>query len=285
MLKRYFKIYFLGGLFVVVVLVWLAVFSLRGSGLLEVNFFDVGQGDAIFIETPEKIQVLIDGGPDAKILEKLGKEMPFWDRTIDLVVLTHPDPDHLNGIIEVLKRYKAKTILYTGVVPEYLSEIGVDVIEKSRAEKIIAIAGQKINLGQDTYIEILYPFENIAGQRFSDFNQASIVCKLVYGKTSFLLTGDAPKSVEYQLLAKGMNLKSNILKIGHHGSKTSTSDYFLEAVSPEVAVISVGKGNKFGHPHQEVLDALEKQKVKILRTDFAGNIKIISDGMGCKIGQ
>ncbi len=292
---------------VVAILVWLAVFSLQGSGLLEVNFFDIGQGDSIFIETPEKIQILIDGGPDAKILEKLGKEMPFWDRTIDMAILTHPDPDHLNGIIEVLKRYKIKEIIYTGVVPEDLKQKGVDIIEKSKAEKVIARAGQRIDLGQtpldskhltgQVYIDILYPFEDITGQKFSDFNQTSIVCRLVYGKISFLLTGDAPKSVEYQLLAredscrdlciredscpnscKFATLNSDVLKVGHHGSKTSTSDYFLKAVSPEIAVISVGKDNKFGHPNEEVLDILSQQNIRTVRTDLIGDIKIISNG-------
>jgi len=290
---KYLKFYILGSLLVIAVLVWITVFTGQGSGLLEVNFFDIGQGDAIFIETPEKIQVLVDGGPDAKILEKLGKEMPFYDRTLDLVILTHPDPDHLNGIIEVFKRYKIKKIVYTGVVPEDLKQKGVDIIEKSKAEKIIVKAGQRIDLGQtpldskhlteQVYIDILYPFEDITGQKFSDFNQTSIVCRLVYGKISFLLTGDAPKSAEYQLLAKQVNLDSDILKVAHHGSKTSTTNYFLEAVSPAIAVIQVGRDNKFGHPHREVLDDLNQQNIKILRTDLLGDIKILSNGMRYKI--
>ena len=290
---KYLKFYILGSLLVIAVLVWITVFTGQGSGLLEVNFFDIGQGDAIFIETPEKIQILVDGGPDAKILEKLGKEMPFYDRTLDLVILTHPDPDHLNGIIEVLKRYKVKEIIYTGVVPEDLRQKGVDIIEKSKAEKIIVKAGQRVDLGQtpldskhlteQVYIDILYPFEDITGQKFSDFNQTSIVCRLVYGKISFLLTGDAPKSAEYQLLAKQVNLDSDILKVAHHGSKTSTTNYFLEAVSPAIAVIQVGRDNKFGHPHREVLDDLNQQNIKILRTDLLGDIKILSNGMRYKI--
>ena len=290
---KYLKFYILGSLLVIAVLVWITVFTGQGSGLLEVNFFDIGQGDAIFIETPEKIQILVDGGPDAKILEKLGKEMPFYDRTLDLVILTHPDPDHLNGIIEVFKRYKIKKIVYTGVVPEDLRQKGVDIIEKSKAEKIIVKAGQRVDLGQtpldskhlteQVYIDILYPFEDITGQKFSDFNQTSIVCRLVYGKISFLLTGDAPKSAEYQLLAKQVNLDSDILKVAHHGSKTSTTNYFLEAVSPAIAVIQVGRDNKFGHPHREVLDDLNQQNIKILRTDLLGDIKILSNGMRYKI--
>jgi len=219
--------------------------------------------------------------------------MPFYDRTLDLVILTHPDPDHLNGIIEVLKRYKVKEIIYTGVVPEDLRQKGVDIIEKSKAEKIIVKAGQRVDLGQtpldskhlteQVYIDILYPFEDITGQKFSDFNQTSIVCRLVYGKISFLLTGDAPKSAEYQLLAKQVNLDSDILKVAHHGSKTSTTNYFLEAVSPAIAVIQVGRDNKFGHPHREVLDDLNQQNIKILRTDLLGDIKILSNGMRYKI--
>ena len=288
MKKKYIKFYILAGLTIIAILIWIACFSQRGSGLLEVNFFDIGQGDSIFIETPNKVQILIDGGPDATILEKLGKTMPFWDRTIDLVILTHPDPDHLNGIIEVFKRYKVKKIIYTGVVPEDLKEKGIDVVKKSRAEKIIARASQRIklsrsNLDNYAYIEILYPFEDITGQEFSDFNQTSIVCRLVYNKISFLLTGDVTKSVEYQLLARGVNLSSDVLKVGHHGSRTSTSDYFVKSVSPEIAVISVGRDNKFGHPHQEVLDVLTQQNVKIFRTDLNRDIKILSDGIQYKI--
>jgi len=274
--RKNIKFYILGFLFIVASLVLTAVFSTERGGVLTVNFFDVGQGDAIFIEFWDS-QILIDGGPDKKILEKLSKEMPFWDRTIDAVILTHPDPDHLNGILEVLKRYKVNKFFYSGEVLDYLKNNGINIVEDNKAEKIKAQAGQQIIFGKEGKIDILYPFFDFL-QKGSDFNKSSVVCRLVFGKTSFLLTGDAPKSIEHELLAKQSMIKSDVLKIAHHGSNTSMDEYFFKEVFPKTAVISVGKDNKFGHPHGEVLNLLSKNAVKILRTDEAGDIKIISDG-------
>jgi len=275
--RKNIKFYVLGFLFIVASLVSVAVFSGEEDNGLEIIFFDVGQGDAIFIKN-QNSQILIDGGPDKKILEKLSREMPFWDRTIDAVILTHPDPDHLSGILEVLKRYRVNKLFYSGSALEYLKRNGIDTFEKSDSEKIKAYAGQKIIFGKEAKIEILYPFFDFI-QEGEDFNKSSIVCRLVFGKNSFLLTGDAPKLIEYNLLAKQSLIKSDVLKIAHHGSDTSTSDYFLQEVSPKIAVISVGKNNKFGHPRKEILDLLSKNSVNILRTDEEGDIKLISDGV------
>jgi competence protein ComEC len=267
----------LGFLFFLNILAWLAVYDLKGPQLLEVNFFDVGQGDAIFIEGPQRHQILIDGGSSSIILEKLAKEMPFWDRTIDLVVLTHPEKDHLAGLIEVLKRYKVENILWTGIIrdtPEFKE--WEKLIENEGAEIFIAKSGQKIAC--EFSLDVLYPFENLEGQELKDSNNTSIVAKLIFGENSFLFTGDAYKSVERELLAKEIDIDSDILKVAHHGSKTSSSEEFIAEVSPETAVISVGKNNTYGHPHQEVLDTLKKYGIKILRTDLEGDIKIFSDG-------
>lgn len=273
-------------LFLANILAWLAVFELKKPNLLEVNFFNIGQGDAFLIEIPQRHQILIDGGPSFAILEKLAKEMPFWDRTIDLIILTHPEKDHLSGLIEVLKRYEVENIVWTGVVrdiPEY--KIWESLIQQEGAEIFIAKAGQKIKWSRTVldHLEILYPLGEIAGEEFKNSNNSSIVARLVFGGNSFLFTGDAYKDVEEELVEKMLPIDSDVLKIGHHGSKTSTSDEFVKMVSPQIAVISAGKGNSYGHPHQEVLEILEKYGIKILRTDLQGDIKIFSNGVEFKV--
>jgi competence protein ComEC len=274
-----FVLFILGFLFLANFFAWIVVFDLRSHKFLEVNFFDVGQGDAIFIETPQRHQILIDGGPSSKIIEKLAKEIPFWDRTIDLIILTHPEKDHITGLLEVLKRYKVENVLWTGIVrniPEYKE--WRNLIEKEKANIKIAKAGQKISCKNCQWkIEIFYPFENLEGMEFDDSNDTSIVSKLIFGNSSFLFTGDIYKDVEESLALTPFDLSSKILKIAHHGSKTSSSEKFLEKVSPEIAVISVGE-NKYGHPHRETLETLKRYGIRVLRTDLNGDIKITSDG-------
>lgn len=284
--------FILGLLIFLNILAWLAVYDLNKPQLLEVNFFDVGQGDAIFIETPSRHQILIDGGPSSVILEKLAESLPFWDRTIDLIILTHPEHDHLAGLIEVLKRYKVENILWTGVIrdtAEYKEwqRLIRDKQEKEGAQIKIAQSGQLINFGNQSnrYMEVLYPFENLEGQEFKNSNNTSIVAKLIFGENSFLFTGDAYKSVEKKLVDKKTDLASDVLKVGHHGSKTSNSEAFIKHISPEIAVISAGKDNPYHHPHQETLDTLEKYGIKILRTDKNGDIKIISNGESYEISN
>ena len=270
------------------ILAWIAVYDLSQPAFLEVIFFDVGQGDAIFIETPKKHQILIDGGPGVVILEKLAKSMPFYDRTIDLIILTHPEFDHLSGFNEVLKKYKVSNILWTGIVRDTAEyKEWKKLIEEEKTEIFIAKAGQKILWESETnnYMEVLYPFENLEGKVFEDSNNTSIISKLVFGKNSFLFTGDAYKNVEGELINKKAEIDSDVLKVSHHGSKTSSSEEFIKSVSPQIAVISAGIGNKYGHPHQEVLELLEKYDIKILRTDKDGDIKIISDGKNYAISS
>jgi len=264
---------------------WIVVFDLSKVQPLEVVFFDVGQGDSIFIENPKKQQILIDGGPGSAILEKLGKEMPFYDNVLDLIILTHPEKDHLAGLLEVLKRYKVENILWTGIIrdtPEFKQ--WEKEISEEKANIKIAHSIQKI-IASKTVLEILYPLENLAGQEFEDSNDTSIVSRLVFGENSFLFTGDIRKSEEKALLEQRADLDSDILKVAHHGSKTSTSKEFVEKVFPEIAVISLGKENSYGHPHQEVLDILEDYGIKVLRTDQKGDIKIISDGKNIKVEE
>lgn len=263
------------------ILAWIAVFSFSGPSRLELIFFSVGQGDAILIETPGKNQILIDGGPGNLILEKLGKRMPFFDRTIELIVLSHPESDHLQGLLEVLKNYKVENIIWSGVkrtTPDFEEWQGL--IEKERAKIFYAKAGLKVS-EKNLVLIFLYPFELLAGKFVQNSNETSLVAKLELGKATFLFTGDIPKSIEEELLSKYKEadvLFSQVLKVAHHGSKSSTSERFLEKVLPKIAVISAGENNQFGHPHSETLEKLEKYKIQILRTDLQGDIKIVTNG-------
>lgn len=241
---------------------------------LKVYFFNIGQGDSIFIETQNNKQILIDGGPDKKVIQKLSKVMPFWDRTIDLIILTHPQNDHMIGLLEVLKRYKVAGIVETGVFCEKIDcLIWEELKEKEKAKIIKANIGQKIILDKNTEILILYPFENLSKKVITKLNNTSVVAKLIYGSHSILLTGDIEKQVEEKLILSGVNLKSEYLKIAHHGSKTSTTEEFLNMVSPKEAVISLGL-NRYGHPNKEVIDLLEEKSIKYYRTDKNGDILI-----------
>lgn len=280
--KKFLKILLIF-LFFANFLAWLKVYDLSEPQALEVIFFDIGQGDSIFIETSEKHQILIDGGPDSRVLEKLGKVMPFWDRTLDLVISTHPERDHLQGLIEVLKNYKVENILWTGVVTEgALYRQWLKALALEDADIYIAKAGQRIE-GGGIVLEILYPFEELVNRKCKNLNDTSIVIHLIFKKTSFLFAGDISKNIERKIILKEEeNLDSDLLKVAHHGSKTSSSEEFLKAVSPLFAVISVG-ANHYGHPSLEVLQRLENFKIKILRTDREGDIKIVSDGVNLKL--
>ena len=263
--------------------VWQALFNLERDQALEVTFFDVGQGDSIFIETPDGHQILIDGGPDSKILEKLAKEMLLGDKTIDLVILTHPEKDHMGGLLKVLERYRVEQILWTGIVRDTADyDKWQELIQKEKARITIAESSQRIKAG-GVFLNILYPFESLEGEEFKNSNDTSIIAQLIFNNSSFLFTGDTTKSIEKKILSRCQEdlnclLDSDVLKVGHHGSKTSTSEEFLDEVSPEIAVISCGKNNPYNHPHQDVLKNLEKFDIKILRTDQVGDIKIVSNG-------
>ena len=267
------RIYVIVGLVILIWAGWIAVEEIN-SNKLEIVFFDIGQGDSIYIETPNDFQVLIDGGPSSAVLEKLGQEMPPYDRSIDLVVLTHPDSDHLFGLLEVLKRYKVENILWTGVIKDTAEyKEWVRLIEEEQANIIIAEAGQKILLEKDNiYLEVLYPLESVDGQETKSMNNTSVVARLVFEGGKVLLTGDISKKAEKELVENYNDLESDILKIAHHGSKSSSCFEFIEAVNPEIAVISVGE-NSWGHPSEEVLQTLQQFGIQTLITKKTGDIK------------
>ncbi len=257
--------------------IWSAVFAETRGGVLTVAFLDVGQGDAIFIESPNGNQMLIDGGPGVAVLKPLGEMMPFYDRSIDVVIATHPDADHIGGLPEVLRRYDVETFLDPGISSDTgIYKALVQSIGLAGVEYVVARRGMTIDLGDDTKLEILFPDRDMEG---ADTNDASIVAKLTYGSTSFLLTGDSPQKIEKYLVSiDGKNLDVDVLKAGHHGSRTSTSAAFLGAASPDYAIISTGKNNRYGHPHKEVMELLQQFDVKVLRTDEDGTIVLKSDG-------
>jgi len=253
----------------------------KAAGELEVDFLDIGQGDSILIKTPMGQNVLIDGGPDNTVIERLGEVLPWWDRTIDLMILTHPHDDHVFGLIDVIKRYNVEKIIYTGVVhsaPAYIAWL--ELIRDYKIPLVIIDRPQIIELGDSCKLDIIYPLESLLGKETANLNNSSLVIKLIYKNTSFLLTGDAEVEIE-NLLAERQDfasLRADVLKAGHHGSDTSSSQEFLSAVSPEIVVIQVGKENSFGHPSRRVIKRLERIGAKIYRNDLDGTIKIISDG-------
>lgn len=269
--------------FAINIFIWFSVLRVDRRGELTVAFLDVGQGDAIYIETPNGNQMLIDGGqPSGAVLRELGRVMPFWDRSIDVVLATHPDQDHVGGLPTVMQRMQVASVVTT----ENTSATGAygafeKIISEKRPHRIFARAGGKIILDDGVVLEILFPDRSTAGW---ETNASSIVARLSYGGKSFLFTGDSPESVEKYIVAKnGKALQSTILKLGHHGSRTSSSKVFLSAANPEYAIISAGKDNKYGHPHKEVTDLLVELKIPSISTIDRNTIIFKTDGTELKV--
>ena len=245
--------------------------------VLTVAFLDVGQGDAIFIETPDGVQVLIDGGPDSGVVRELSKQLPFFDKTIDVVLATHSDKDHIGGLIDVLERYQVETIIRTENKNDTEVAALFDTFQNTEgAEVYFARAGQQLQIGASTTLLILSPQGDPTDW---ESNTASIVAQLEYGESTFMLTGDAGVNIEeYLSETYGSLLQSDVLKLGHHGSRTSSGDIFLDTVSPRYAVVSAGAGNSYGHPHKEVVENLDERDIEILQTADLGTIVFKSDG-------
>ena len=274
--RRHAILYFVAILFAANFFIWYAV-SAEGRGILTVAFLDVGQGDAIFIESPTGKQIILDGGPDGSVLSRIGTLMPFYDRSIDMLIVSNPDKDHFAGFIDVLKNYQVENIIEPGTIPNTeIYKIFKEFVKKEGAKETLARRGMVIDLGGGAYLQILFPDRDVSGLSTND---GSIIAKLAYGNTSFLLEGDAPQNIEKYLVSlDGKNLDVDVLKLGHHGSKTSSGDALLSVASPEYAIISAGLHNKYGHPHKEVLDRLAKYNIPALGTYEDGTIIFESDG-------
>jgi len=239
---------------------------------------DVGQGDGLFIESPTGTQIMFDAGSAHKVLGPLSRVMPFYDKEIDAIVITNPDADHIGGFLDILKSYKVGLVLEPGTINDSKTFQNLkSEIKKQKIPDILAKKGMRLHLGGGAVIEILFPDRDVS---LWDANDGSIIARLSYGDTSVMLTGDATKKTEEIILKNNSKSKlaSTILKVGHHGSRTSTSDEFVKAVAPEYALISDGKSNNYGHPHRETLDILGKIGAKILRTDLSGTVIVKSDG-------
>ncbi len=271
-----FRGFFFGAFFLISVGLFLESFRLQAPNVLRVDILDVGQGDAILLTSPSGVQMLIDAGRDRAVLRALGEVMSFSDRHIDVVVMTHPDADHIGGFPAVFDRYEIGAVVGTNSHSDTaLFGRFQNGIDNEGSELFEARRGMVIDMGSGVFVQVLFPYADtiITG------NDASVVAKVIYGKTSFLLTGDVGTSVEKHLvLREGDGLVSDVLKLGHHGSRTSTSRIFMESVQPNVAIISAGKDNSYGHPHKEVLDTLAGVGVPYLGTYEVGTVTFYSDG-------
>ena len=258
--------------------IFLVAYKVHRPHALIVAFLDIGQGDAVYIEAPNGTQLLYDAGPPTGAgLAELSRLMPFYDRSIDVTVLSHPDMDHIGGYADIFRRYHVDVILESGAS----STNGVfDTIEQEVKTKniprIVARRGMRIDMGDGVSADILYPDIDTTNM---ETNSASIVMRLSYGSTSFLFSGDVPQlEEEYIAYLDGAALRSDVLKLGHHGSRTSSSEMWIHAIAPQVAVASVGKNNRYGHPHKEVVDLLSRLGIPLLLTSSEGTIIFESDG-------
>lgn len=241
----------------------------------QMHVLDVGQGDALLLSTTEQHHILVDGGPGQTVLQELGEVLPMGFTEIDLLILSHPHADHMEGLIPVLQRFEVKAVLMTFPEEEgktydaFLSELeGIPVYN--------AVDEMDFKLGE-TVLNVLYPFETISEDPMGNLNNASPVIRVEAEGVSILLTGDAEQEVEAELLEADVDLSADILKAGHHGSRTSSTQPFLEAVGAEVMIISCGKDNDYGHPHKETLQKAEQLGMEVLRTDKLGRISLIFD--------
>jgi competence protein ComEC len=255
------------------------------DGKLHVVVCAVGQGDGILIRTPNGSDILVDGGPDDSILNCLSSHMPFWDRTIELMVLTHPHTDHAAGLVDVLKRYTVLHFVTEKVLGSTATYKRLE--DELAAQKLTAkylFSGDRIDLADKTSLLTLWPAQEwfnssqlqAKNEQNLDLNGFCLVQLFTYGNFTVLLTGDAGSLAEDKVAAQIG--KIDVLKVPHHGSKTGMSDYFLTQISPTLAIISVGANNRYGHPAQTALDLLTSHGIKTLRTDKNGTVEVISDG-------
>ncbi|OGF21988.1 hypothetical protein A2Y83_03175 [Candidatus Falkowbacteria bacterium RBG_13_39_14] len=269
-----------------------AVFSFSLDDKMRVIFFDVGQGDASLVMA-DGLNILIDGGPDKKVVEKLDKYLPFWDREIDIMVLTHPHADHVAGLIDVFKKYQVDEVWMTGVLHssyEYLEFLEI-ARDSGMATRMVGRDAINRVSATNIKIEILYPREDLFEKTVDNLNNSSIVLRISYKDKSFLFAGDIEEKADAELCEKPLlshplegegNIRSDVLKIAHHGSANASSQCFLEAVKPEITVISAGRDNDFGMPSLRILNRLERMGIGVFRTDEDGDVIMETDGKEIK---
>lgn len=274
-----FTKYILGILLIIAILIWVAIFQ-KPDDLLHVYFLDVGQGDSIYIRTKNNVDMLIDGGPGSKVLYELGEVIPFYDRKIDYILLTHPHSDHIAGLIEVIKRFDIGQVILTDATSsskEYL-EFLTTINQKNIPTKIVR-SGDEIYLDEETRFKVFWPDQSYKEKNITNLNDTSIVGKLSYYDFDIIFSGDSENHAQQEIInLYKEELPAEIFKVSHHGSKNGALKEFINIINPELSIICVGDKNRFGHPHQILLDELTSSGSKVLRTDQNGRIKITSDG-------
>lgn len=263
--------------------IWFGFFQEDRGNTLKIAFLNIGQGDAIFIQAPNGNTMLIDGGPDRSLLRELSKEIPFYKHSFGVMMVTNPDADHYAGFIDLLEfGYQVGEFLEPGTISKTPTwQRLTTLVDQHHIPKILARKGMKIMLDQkrNIYVSIIFPDKDVSTWKSND---GSIVAKLVYDKTSVMLQGDSTAKIEKYLVSEHEDVQAQILKAGHHGSKTSTTDVYVKAVSPTYAIISAGLNNKYGHPHKKTLDILKENNVEPLITFKLGTIEARSDGRAWK---
>lgn len=257
-----------------------SIANLTETSALRIHYIDVGQGDAILIQVNHK-NFLIDSGPSDSQSKILGYLKNLDINKFDYILATHPHEDHIGNMTAIIKKYEITTFLAPKVTTNTSTFKNMLLALKNKNMHINAIkAGSKvINLGENINVEVLSPNNS----SYEELNNYSPMIKLTYGSRSFLFVGDAQKEVEQEVLSKNYDVKADVLKVGHHGSSTSTSNEFLKKVNPSIAVISVGANNSYKHPNKSVMDRLKESSIKIYRTDNDGNIIIDCDGKDIKV--
>lgn len=269
-------------------LICLLLVPQKPSDVAVVHMLNVGQGDSFLVQAHNGKQILIDGGRDAQVLVELARVMPKGDRSIDVVVATHPDADHIGGLSHVLSRYSVGLFLTAEVMAETEQfKVLMQKVDEKNVPAYYVRRGMKLTLDNDTALpaqfSILFPDRPTT---YWQTNSASVIGRLQFGESSMLLTGDAPIAIEEFLLrADAKNTDVDILKLGHHGSKTSSSEAFLQATSPVLALISAGVNNRYGHPATEVTDRLNKFAIPFISTQDKGTISLSSDGYDWAVQQ
>lgn len=244
------------------------------DGLMHLHMLDVGQGDAFLLQTVDKKYVLIDGGPSSNLIDVMADYMPFWQNRLDLVIATHGDSDHIGGLVELSERYVIENFLYNGeskntlIFEELMKNISIDGVDIS-----IAQSGEEIRVGCCMEIDILWP----GSINIEDSNDRSVSIIAKYQDFEIYMAGDLGYKYE-EKITNNLGVDIEVMKLSHHGSRTSTSTKVVDNIRPQITLISAGKDNKFGHPHREVLDLLDKNNIIQYRTDIQGTVSIKSDG-------
>ena len=238
----------------------------------ELSCLNIGQGDSILIQTPEYRNILIDTGPDGKVVEELSKKLNFFNQKIDLFILTHPDLDHYGGILDIFQKYPVKAVMMTGLALEnQLYNAFLNELKNRKIPVFYPDNSRDLQISQNLYLDFLYPFEgqSLIGQEVKNRNDTSIslVIRDGAGKPLALLTGDAEEAQELDLLLSGQDFEAPIFKLGHHGSKTASTAPFLQATKPQTVIVSAGLNNKFGHPHEETLERVKGLEILSTTTD------------------